>query len=385
VRVVVIGAGLFGTSIAFQLARRSFEVVLVERDAPGAGDSGLSFSMVRRHYSNESVARLAMRGVEVIQRWDEEVGVGDSGFVRTGYLLTTDADRRAALEENVSRLVSWGLDTRVVEPDEIAEIEPLMALDGIAAAAFEPDGGFADAKKMTLSWFAAAVRHGAIPLLGRTVTGFLLDGDRVHGVESDGGPIEADVVVNAAGGWGPALARTLGIDVAVTIRRLQVSVLRQPADRPQARVTFSDMVTNLVLRPDRASQVLAVAYEPATEYETRDECRPELDRGYESWIRKALAERFPSYVDAEWLGGWAGAYDYTPDWNPLLGWAPATEGLYLALGWSGHGFKLPAAVGEVVADELEGRTPAIEVAELDPGRFARGESLRLAYGPSARA
>jgi sarcosine oxidase subunit beta len=385
VRVVVTGAGLFGTSIAFQLARRGLDVVLVERDAPAAGDSGLSFSMVRRHYSNESVARLAMRGVDVIQRWDEEVGVGDSGFVRTGYLLTADSERRGALEENVRRLVSWGLDTRVVEPDEIAELEPLMALDGIAAAAYEPDAGFADATKMALSWFAAAVKHGARPLLGQTVTGFLVDGDRVQGVETDAGPVDADVVVNAGGGWGPALARTAGIDVPVTLRRLQVSVLRQPADRPQARVTFSDMVTNLVLRPDRASQALVVAYEPPTEYDDRDDCSRELDPAYEGWIRKALAERFPAYAGAEWLGGWAGAYDFTPDWNPLLGWAPGVDGLYLALGWSGHGFKLPAAVGEVVADQLEGRAPSIDVSELDPGRFARGETLRLAYGPGARA
>jgi glycine/D-amino acid oxidase-like deaminating enzyme len=383
--VVVVGAGLFGTSIAFQLARRGIDVVLVERDVPGAGDSGLSFAMVRRHYSNESVARLAMRGTHVIQHWQDEVGCGDSGFVRTGYLLTVDAERREALEENVRRLVSWGLDTRVVEPDEIAEIEPLLALDGIAAAAYEPDAGFADAKKMALSWFAGAVRHGAVPLLGTAVTGFLLDGDRVRGVETDQGPIEGGVVVNAAGGWGPALARTAGVDVPVALRRLQVSVVRQPPDRPQARVTFSDMVSNLVLRPDRACQALVVAYQPPTEYDERDDCPVELDPDYEVWIRKALRERFPSYADAEWLGGWAGAYDYTPDWNPIVGWAPGVEGLYLALGWSGHGFKLPPAVGEVVAAEIEGTEAPVDVSELDPGRFERGELLRLAYGPSARA
>jgi sarcosine oxidase subunit beta len=383
--VVVVGGGLFGTSIAFQLARRGSSVVLVERSAICAGDSGLSFSMVRRHYSNESVARLAMRGVEVIQNWDEEVGTGGSGFVRTGYLLTADADRRPALEENVRRLVSWGLDTRVVEPEEIGEIEPLMALDGIAAGAYEPDAGFADAHRMAHSWFEAGIRLGVAALLGREATGIALNGGRVRGIETEGGLIEADVVVDAAGGWGPALARTAGVELPVSLRRLQVSVVRQPPDRPQARVTFSDMVTNLVLRPDRACQALVVAYQPPTEYEERDECPVELDRDYERWVRRALRERFPSYAEAEWLGGWAGAYDYTPDWNPILGWAPGVEGLYLALGWSGHGFKLPPAVGEVVADEIEGRTPAIDVRELDPGRFERGELLRLAYGPSARA
>ena len=95
--VAVVGAGLFGTSIAFQLARAGASVVLVERDGVCAGDSGLCFSMVRRHYSNEVTARLAMRGVEIIEGWDEEVGTGDSGYVRTGYLMTADAARLPAL------------------------------------------------------------------------------------------------------------------------------------------------------------------------------------------------------------------------------------------------------------------------------------------------
>jgi glycine/D-amino acid oxidase-like deaminating enzyme len=383
--VAVVGAGLFGTSIAFQLARRGISVALVERGSPGGGDSGLSFCMVRRHYSNESVARLAMRGVEVIQNWADEVGTGGSGFVRTGYLLTADEARRGALEENVARLVSWGLDTQVVEPDEIVEIEPLMSLEGIAGGAYEADAGFADADKMTLSWFAAGVREGVVPLLGHAATGIAVSAGRVRGVETEQGLVEADVVVDAAGGWGPALARTAGVDVPVALRRLQVSVMRQPPERAQARVTFSDMVTNLVLRPDRASQALVVAYQVPTEYEARDDCPREIDGEYEGFVRKALRERFPSYADAEWLGGWAGAYDYTPDWNPILGWAPGVEGLYLALGWSGHGFKLPPAVGEVVAAELAGETPPIDVSELDPGRFERGELLRLAYGPGARA
>ncbi|MDQ3865489.1 MAG: FAD-binding oxidoreductase [Actinomycetota bacterium] len=384
--VVVVGAGLFGTSVAFQLARRGAgEIVLVERDAPGAGDSGLSFSMVRRHYSNEVTARLAMRGVDVIRRWDEEVGTADSGYVRTGYLLIADAARVEAVRENVERLRAWGLDTTFVSPAEILALEPQLAPEGIAGGAYEPDGGFADAQKMTLAWFAACVRLGVRVELGCRVRRLLVRDGRVTGVETDAGAIAASVVVNAAGAWGPELARTVGVDVPVSLRRLQVAFVLQPADRAQARFTFSSMVTNLVFRPDRAGLAGVVAYQPEEPLRSRDECRRELDPGYEKAIRTALRERLPAYVDAEWAGGFAGAYDYTPDWNPLLGWAPGTEGLYLALGWSGHGFKLAPAVGEVVADEILGRPPAIDVRPLAPGRFERGEELRLAYGPGARA
>jgi sarcosine oxidase subunit beta len=380
-RVVVVGAGLWGTSIAFQLARRSVgSVALVERDAPGSGDSGLSFSMVRRHYSNEATARLAMRGVEIIENWDVEIGVGDSGYVRTGYLLTADEARLLALEENVRLLTSWGLDTHVVTPKEIAALEPLLSIEGVAGGAYEPDGGFADARAMTLSWFAAAVRAGVEPFLDRTVTAL-----RPGGVDTNRGPIEGDVVVLAAGSWGRALAATAGVELPISLGRIQVARMRQPPDRPQARLTFSEMVSNLVLRPDRAGIALVVAYQPQEPLASRDECRQEVDAGYESSIRRTLRERLPAYAGAEWLGGFAGAYDSTPDWNPILGWAPGADGLYLALGGSGHGFKLAPAIGDVVADAVSGRVPSIDISALDPRRFDRGDLLRLAYGPSARA
>ena len=102
--VVVVGAGLFGTSIAFQLASRGAgSIALLERDTVGSGDSGLSFSMVRRHYSNEVPARLAMRGVAADQAlWPEEVGTGRCRLRRhRGYLLTCDAERLPAPRGNV--------------------------------------------------------------------------------------------------------------------------------------------------------------------------------------------------------------------------------------------------------------------------------------------
>src|SRR3990172_10630247 len=111
-----------------------------------------------------------MRGGEIIKAWAEEVGGGRAGYVRTGYMMPAAAEPPPALEENVARLVSWGLDTRVVSPGEIAEIEPLLSLDGVAGGAYEPDGGFADAQKMTLSWLAAGLLHGVVPIVGARLT-----------------------------------------------------------------------------------------------------------------------------------------------------------------------------------------------------------------------
>ncbi len=103
--VVVIGGGLFGTSIAYQLCRSGAgRVILLERDALGSGDSGRTFGMVRRHYSNAVTALLAMRGSNTIMRWNEEIGVGDSGYVETGYLLPVPEALTEACRDNVARL-----------------------------------------------------------------------------------------------------------------------------------------------------------------------------------------------------------------------------------------------------------------------------------------
>jgi glycine/D-amino acid oxidase-like deaminating enzyme len=326
-----------------------------------------------------------MRGTQTIVDWADEIGVGDAGYVRTGYLLTVPERLVPACRDNVARLQGLGLETSFVETDEIPELEPLLSLDGIAGAAYEPGGGFADVHKMVLGWFAAATHLGLVSRMGCTVTEILADGGRVTGVRTDQGDIAADRVVLATGAWGPELLRPLGVDLPIDLRRIQVAILRQPVGDPRPNVLCSDSVTNVVVRPDRGALVYAVTYFEESPLERADDCDHGLSPGYEAAVRRAFAERYPKLVGAELVTGWAGPYDYPPDWNPILGWAPGVDGLYLVLGWSGHGFKLSPAVGEVVAAEILGAEPPIDVSELRPGRFERGELLRLAYGPGARA
>jgi sarcosine oxidase subunit beta len=384
--VVVIGGGLFGTSIAYQLCRRGAgRVLLLERDALGSGDSGRTFGMVRRHYSNAVTALLALRGSHTIMHWAEEVGVGDSGYVETGYLLPVPEALVEAARGNVARLAALGLDTSFVDPAEIAQIEPLLALDGIAGAAYEPDGGFADAHKMILGWFAAGYAYGLEARFGCAATALMVEGGRVRGVRTPEGDIACDRVVLATGAWARELLVPVGVDVPIALKRIQVAVLRQPAGAPRPNVVCSDAVTNVVVRPDRGALFCAVTYFGDEPLDAADDCDHDASPGYEQAIRRALAERYPALAGAAWQRGWAGPYDYSPDWNPIVGEAPGVEGLHLALAWSGHGFKLSPAVGEVVAAEVVGEEPVIDVTALRPTRFAEGALLRLAYGPGARA
>ena len=382
----MIGGGLVGTSIAYQLCRGGAgRVVLVERDGLGSGDSGRTFGMVRRHYSNAVTALLALRGSHTIMHWDEEVGVGASGYVETGYLLPVPEALADAGRANVARLAALGLDTSFVSPGEIAEIEPLLALDGIAGAAYEPDGGFADAQSMILSWFAAGSALGLVARIGEPATALIVEGGRVRGVRTPEGDIGCDRVVLATGAWGRELLAPVGVEAPIALKRVQVAVLRQPAGAPRPNVVCSDAVSNVVVRPDRGALFCAVAYFGDEPLAAADDCDHNASPGYEDAIRRSLAERYPALVGAAWQGAWAGVYDYAPDWNPIIGEAPGVAGLHLALAWSGHGFKLSPAVGEVVAAEVLGAEPRIDVSALRPERFAEGRLLQLAYGPGARA
>ena len=284
-----------------------------------------------------------------------------------------------ACRDNVARLAALGLETSFVEPAEIAEIEPLLALDGIAGAAYEPDGGFADAHKMILGWFAAGSPTVSCRSSAAQRRALIVEGGRVRGVRTPGGRHRLRPRRARDGRLGARAARCRS---AWTSRsRSSGSRSRCCASRPGAprpNVVCSDAVTNVVVRPDRGALFCAVTYFGDEPLDAADDCDHDASPGYEEAIRRALAERYPALAGAAWQRAWAGPYDYSPDWNPIVGEAPGVEGLHLALAWSGHGFKLSPAVGEVVAAEVVGDEPR------DRRHGAAAGALRRGAAPAPR-
>ena len=386
--VVVVGAGIMGASIAFQLAGRAGrKVAVVDARPPVGGMSGRTFGQIRQHYSNALMVRMAMRGFEVLNDWGAQVGVGDPGYVRLGYLLLVAQAQVEACKRNVALGRSLGVDTRFASPDEIAALEPALVTADLAGGAYEPNGGYIDVTRMVLSWLGAAQAHGATLHSGLAVEAIATEGGRVAGVETARGRIDAPVVVAAAGAWTTDLLAPLGIDAPIARRRLDMAFLKQPPGKPQIRTCITDGNSNVVMRPDMGPYLLAVAYpdempevaDPAAPAPAADEAR------HRARLDKALAERLPDVAGAEIVRTVSGAYDITPDFHPLLGWAEGLDGLYLAAGFSGHGLKLSPAVGECVAAAVTGAEPPFDIAPLRPSRFAEGQPMHLAYGPSARA
>jgi sarcosine oxidase, subunit beta len=380
--VVVVGAGIVGASIALQLARRGVGVLLVDAEGPAAGMSGRSFRQVRTHYSNEVTTRLARRGIEILRGWAEHVGVGDSGFEPVGYLLAVAGDQADGCAANVALGASLGVRTELVPAERLHEFEPLLAADGLACGAWEPDSGLIDPVKVTLSSTVAAQMSGATTRFGSPVRALRTSGDRVTGVVTGDGDIHAGTVVLAVGPWAPRLLAGTGIDLGMRLHTLELSVLRRPPGVAGLSTAITHAPSGLVARCDSGPFAVAVAYPAeAVEPELPQDARVAADA--EPRLRRALTAALPALAPAEVITTIAGVYDVTPDWHPMLGPWPGVDGLYLAVGFSGHGLKLAPAVGEAVADELAGRTPAIDISPLRPAEAPR--PLHFAYGPGARA
>src|SRR5688500_12813311 len=227
--VVVIGGGVNGLSTGFQLAKRDLrDVVVLERRHLGAGATGKSGALVRCHYANVPEARLTHESLRIFRNWDDEVGAGSAGFSPTGFVQVVSPEHEDRLRQNVADQQAIGIETRVVDREELREIDPFLYCDDLTVAAYEPGSGFAD-PNATLHGFARAARDLGARLFEETpVTAIQTTGGRVSGVETPLGAISTGTVLVAAGSWADRLLTPLAIERGLQPVRTQVGVFRWP-------------------------------------------------------------------------------------------------------------------------------------------------------------
>jgi sarcosine oxidase subunit beta len=380
--VVVIGGGSTGSSVAFQLARRlrggggSGRVLLIERDTVGAGPTSKSIGIIRLHYSYEPLVRMAQRSLTLFSDFEQLTG-GTADFSRIGFLLLVSEPQMPTLRENISLQHRLGVRSEILSAGAVSDLDPRLAVDDAGGAAWEPDCGFADGYATATSFAAAARRHGAEIWEATTVSAIEVSGGRVQGLATSRGRVETPLVLVAAGPWTPALLSPLGIDVPIVSARQQVVQLAPPAAFGQLRFVVEDLIQGLFARPEAGGTVLAgVLEEDAGDIVSPDIFRRKVDFDYVEQVGRMWGRRFPQAAGADVRGGYASLYDVTPDWQPVLGAAGGVEGLFIAAGFSGHGFKLSPALGEVLAAVIMGEQPLIDVSPFGLSRFAEGRLLR---------
>ena len=381
---VIVGGGVMGCSILYNLAALGMtDTVLLEKDVLASGSTGRSQAILRMHYSNEVTTRMAWESLRLYREFEELTG-GPSGYVRTGYFLIVDESDRQALEENVAMQRRVGVETDAVSVEDVREIAPMLAVEGNESFAYEPQSGYADPYSVTTGYARRARELGAQIRADTPVTEIEVKRGRVTAVVTSQGRIETPMAVVAAGPWsGPLLAKA-GVDVPLRTLRHQVVMLRRPQDVVPDHPIIGDIVNDLSARPDVGNLTLIGVGED--EFVGPDEYNQGVDMPVVEAAFARLVKRMPGMAQALFRGGWAGLFTTTPDWHPVLDRVEGIDGLYMAVGFSGHGFKLAPMIGLTMAELMtQGQATTIDISMLGLGRFAEGKPLRSRYSMAVLA
>jgi sarcosine oxidase subunit beta len=374
--VVIIGGGIMGASLAFHLTRRGVRnVLLVEKRTIASGASGKTGALLRQHYSNVPEATLAHLSLQTFRNWGDVVG-GDCGFIRTGLIATVATGpgyeaNIGLMRRNVAMQQQVGIKTSLLTASQLHDLQPFGNFDDLAVAAYEAESGVVNAIAATQSMARAAQNNGAHIWEGVEVTGIRRQSERVSGIETSVGPVEAGVVVCAAGAWSASLLQAVGIQAPVEAIRVQVAFLNRPLSMPaEGHMSYVDTAANMFCRPWGPNRTMVGigggefhdTVDPDHYSEGNDPAFPPLVQHY-------LSRRMPPMQSATYLYGHAGLYDMTPDGHPILDHAPGLDGLYLMVGFSGAGFKKGPAVGQCMAEFITERRAS--TVDLAPFRFSR--------------
>jgi sarcosine oxidase subunit beta len=373
--VIVVGAGVQGASLAFHLAQRGAHVLVLERSSIASGATGRSSGFVRMHYDLESESRLAWASFGYFRDWSTVVGAGDCGFVRTGFLQLVPKALADNLRANVEMHQRLGIDSRVVGPPEIADLIPDAVTDDVTIGAYEPASGYADPSGTAAGFLAAARRDGTRVIQGCRVHSVVVEGEAVVGVDTDRGRFAAPIVVDVAGAWAAELARTAGVDVPVETWRHDTAYFGLPDGRGPGFPIVIDEANQVYFRPEGREMMLVGL-------ESGNVLGGSPDRPLEALRSEALEEmvtrvcnRVPWMAEGTLRTAHGGQDGITPDQRAILG-AAGPDGLFLACGFSGTGFKTAPAVGACLAELiLDGRATTVDISGYSLDRFAAGRPL----------
>jgi sarcosine oxidase subunit beta len=364
--VVIIGGGVMGLSTAYHLARRGVrDVVLLDKDALGSGSTCKAAGGVRAQFSDPVNITLGARSLETFRDFSvlfgQEIDLREVGYL---FLLSSPADV-SAFEANVALQNDLGIPSRMIGVDEARRLSPLISTDGLLAAAYSPTDGHCTPESVVLGYASAARREGATLLSHCAATGIDVRDGRIVAVRTVAGPIETDTVICAAGAWSAEVGSWVGVDLPVTPVRRQILVTEPvPGLDPHTPFTI-DFDTSFYFHGEGQGILLGMSdpdETPGFRLTQSDAWLPRLG--------EAIERRAPALTEIGIAGGWAGLYEMTPDHNALIGRADTVENFLYATGFSGHGFLMGPAVGELIRDLYLGEETFVDVTGLGAGRFA---------------
>ena len=378
--VAVIGAGVIGLSVAYELARAGARVVVLERHLPGAGQSTKTGGGVRLAHGSKMNVELTRMSLPVWEDFPTRFGV-DPRYRETGHLfLAQSMQCSATLRDQADLLLNLDVPTNLLDGPGICERWKDLAQIQASTGLHCPVGGYLDHHTVIAGYQRALADMGGHLELGVRVEDVLIQDGRVEGVTTSTGPFPAKFVINAAGPEAGVIAGYAGLKVPFVSRRHELLIVRPTQPVPDILPWLIDTDRQVHLRPDGGGRALIGGFMG------RDESTdPKLyTREYSAdWARRVRGEVSKAFgltePDCEIVEGWAGLYPGTFDYLPVL--EESLPGLITAAGFSGTGLMHAPAIGTIVADMVSGRTPdGIDISSLSSGRFSKPSSVAETSG-----
>ncbi len=371
--VVIIGAGVTGAALAYELARRGIRnVVVLERRFPCSGATGRCGGGIRQQFTTTHNIRLAMESVEHYGTLAEELGV-DIEFIQGGYLILAETEEeREAQRKAVALQNDLGLPSRLLTPEEAAEILPLLDITTIKSATYCPTDGHANPFRVVEGYLRRARELGVVLEKFTEVVDLEPRGERIVEVRTSRGPISPGLVVNAAGAWSGEISRMAGVELPNKPVRHEIAIT-EPVEFFMEVMVIS-IHNGIYFSQTMEGQIIGGIGLP-------DE-RPGYNLSSSLRFLRTYSRELLRYVPAlgqlSVLRQWAGLYDVTPDAQPILGPTPGLENFIQANGYSGHGFMIAPAVARHLADYIEKGVKSEILEKLSLERFKeeiRGEAF----------
>lgn len=380
--VIVIGGGVIGSSVTYQLAKLGKKVLQIEREDLTRGAAGATDGVVGYHTKKPGAQmELAIRSIAMFEHLSEELGMDIEYELHCGGMQPVEDQLQwDILSEIVEEQRKSGVDIRMIGIEEAQQLEPMLAGD-LKGALYSPTGGKVNPIRLTLAFAKAAKRLGAVLLTETEVTGLLMEEGKVEGVTTTKGTFRADAVVNACGAWAAGIGKMAGMEIPIIPRKGQL-IVTEPVG-PFMEVTLQCARYNVIkFRPEAVDDPEALKLGNSLSIEqTRDGGLiiggtrefAGYDRGNTLEAIETILQRavrfFPALKDLCFIRTFAGLRPYTPDGLPMIGPVEGLEGFYMAAGHEGDGIALSPITGKLLAEQIVFGEPSYPLRDFDPNRF----------------
>src|SRR5262245_5663708 len=369
--VVIVGAGIMGLSIAYNLAKKHgiTDVVVLDKTYLCGGASGRNGGGVRAQFSSEENIRLMQESIRICRDFASEMKI-NVWFRQGGYLfLVRSEEGRRILEKSVAVQNSCGLGTRMLAPREAQKIVPELSVDGVVAASYNPEDGVVFPWPFVWGYAHGAQKLGVSICPFTEVTALRTHGRRITSVVTSRGEIKTHRVVNAAGAWAPEVARLVGVELPNHPHRHEICST-EPL-KLWLKPLVADLSNGLYFSQSMRGEIVGGISNP----NVPEGLDMDSSHRFLGLYAKAVVQACPILGSVKVLRQWAGCYDLTPDANPIVGEVDEVERFFQVSGFMGHGFMMAPVIGKLMAQHVAEGTPLPMFERWALRRFREGRLL----------